>query len=456
MGRKKVTIEYIKNKRRRTATFQGRKSGLVKKAMELSILCSADIVLLIRDKDGDLTQYTSSNAENAKELLKSLDLENADTNKKYDELYLGKKEEEPAPVPDPPHKKPIYLPGHPQGITLEQAQQVHQTPQIVIGPNGQPFLVYATDQLYKGINGDGGGVGGVRGVGAGGGGGSGVSVHTRVDGSEDGVSLREEGRGTQSTIPSIAAPSPSPAPSSSNHMDTSRLESPESDFPHSLLGSGGQTSTSPTGLTNASPVPSSSPSPSPSPSPSTGKSRVQDDENSVDEDLRVSIPKRGGFVVAPLSAETSPSFSLNSQLFALAPMSFPTGINTPLGTPTPPPPVSTNTDSAPAMSAFPTTTASSSSSSATGSVVPPVPSSSQSHTYSISLAPQNSRPMSGQFTGFNLTPISQFDFQNMFGGSNAGSSGLTPNTAFPLSTPTTAFSGFHLPSPETSPGGNTK
>lgn len=81
MGRKKVSIEYIKNTKKRRVTFQGRKAGLVKKAMELSILCDAEIVLLIRNKDGDITQYSSSDPKQSKELLQAFDEQKGSTNK---------------------------------------------------------------------------------------------------------------------------------------------------------------------------------------------------------------------------------------------------------------------------------------------------------------------------------------------------------------------------------------
>ncbi len=40
-----------------------RKAGLIKKAMELSILCECEIAVLILDSNGDMTQYASSNVD---------------------------------------------------------------------------------------------------------------------------------------------------------------------------------------------------------------------------------------------------------------------------------------------------------------------------------------------------------------------------------------------------------
>ena len=45
MGKKNFKIEYIKDKRTPQLTFYKRKKGLLKKAMELSILCDVDIIL---------------------------------------------------------------------------------------------------------------------------------------------------------------------------------------------------------------------------------------------------------------------------------------------------------------------------------------------------------------------------------------------------------------------------
>ena len=53
MGRKKIKIERIKNERNRNITFIKRKKGLIKKAMELSVLCDAEIIVAIKSKDNE-------------------------------------------------------------------------------------------------------------------------------------------------------------------------------------------------------------------------------------------------------------------------------------------------------------------------------------------------------------------------------------------------------------------
>lgn len=60
MGRKKITIQYIKDERNRHVTFNKRKGGLIKKAMELSILCNCQISLVIFNAENQLFEYCST------------------------------------------------------------------------------------------------------------------------------------------------------------------------------------------------------------------------------------------------------------------------------------------------------------------------------------------------------------------------------------------------------------
>lgn len=64
MGRKKIQIEKIKDERSRSVTFQKRKIGIMKKAMELSILCDCEIALVIyATNDKCITFSTNGNFE---------------------------------------------------------------------------------------------------------------------------------------------------------------------------------------------------------------------------------------------------------------------------------------------------------------------------------------------------------------------------------------------------------
>ncbi|KAK9864243.1 hypothetical protein WJX84_008802 [Apatococcus fuscideae] len=63
MGRKKIRIEKIGDERNRQVTFTKRKNGLMKKAMELSVLCGCEISLVIFNSNGKLFQYSSTEME---------------------------------------------------------------------------------------------------------------------------------------------------------------------------------------------------------------------------------------------------------------------------------------------------------------------------------------------------------------------------------------------------------
>lgn len=56
MGRKKIAIEKIQDIRLRTVTLNKRKKGLIKKAMEISLLTGANLMVTIFDKEeGNIT-----------------------------------------------------------------------------------------------------------------------------------------------------------------------------------------------------------------------------------------------------------------------------------------------------------------------------------------------------------------------------------------------------------------
>jgi MADS-box transcription factor len=50
MGKSKISIQKIKDERLKKITFYKRRKGLLKKAMELSLLCEADILVGIYPK----------------------------------------------------------------------------------------------------------------------------------------------------------------------------------------------------------------------------------------------------------------------------------------------------------------------------------------------------------------------------------------------------------------------
>ena len=60
MGRGKIEIKKIENANSRQVTFSKRRSGLLKKAQELAILCDAEVAVIIFSNTGKLFEFSSS------------------------------------------------------------------------------------------------------------------------------------------------------------------------------------------------------------------------------------------------------------------------------------------------------------------------------------------------------------------------------------------------------------
>ncbi|XWS33388.1 hypothetical protein CRYUN_Cryun22dG0078000 [Craigia yunnanensis] len=77
MAREKIQIKKIDNATARQVTFSKRRRGLFKKAEELSILCDADVALIIFSSTGKLFEYASSSMKEIldKHNLRSKNLE---------------------------------------------------------------------------------------------------------------------------------------------------------------------------------------------------------------------------------------------------------------------------------------------------------------------------------------------------------------------------------------------
>uniref|UniRef100_A0A7N2RDA0 Uncharacterized protein n=1 Tax=Quercus lobata TaxID=97700 RepID=A0A7N2RDA0_QUELO len=72
MGRGKIVIKRIDNSTSRQVTFSKRKNGLLKKAKELSILCEAEVGLIIFSSTGRLYDYSSTSMKSVIERYKKL------------------------------------------------------------------------------------------------------------------------------------------------------------------------------------------------------------------------------------------------------------------------------------------------------------------------------------------------------------------------------------------------
>lgn len=70
MARGKTQIKRIENAASRQVTFSKRRSGLLKKAFELSVLCDAEVALIIFSPKGKLFEFSSSSAKKTIERYK--------------------------------------------------------------------------------------------------------------------------------------------------------------------------------------------------------------------------------------------------------------------------------------------------------------------------------------------------------------------------------------------------
>ncbi|KAK4751415.1 hypothetical protein SAY87_004897 [Trapa incisa] len=61
MRRRKLEMKRIEDKSSRQVTFLKRRSGLIKKARELSILCDVEVALLVFSSHGRLFEFCSGN-----------------------------------------------------------------------------------------------------------------------------------------------------------------------------------------------------------------------------------------------------------------------------------------------------------------------------------------------------------------------------------------------------------
>nr|ALF08467.1 SEPALATA-1 [Thalictrum thalictroides] len=68
MGRGKVELKRIENKINQQVTFAKRRNGLLKKAYELSVLCDAEVALIVFSNKGKLCEFCSSSS-----MLKTLE-----------------------------------------------------------------------------------------------------------------------------------------------------------------------------------------------------------------------------------------------------------------------------------------------------------------------------------------------------------------------------------------------
>ncbi|KAK6921028.1 Transcription factor, MADS-box [Dillenia turbinata] len=87
MGRGRVELKRIENKINRQVTFAKRRNGLLKKAYELSVLCDAEVAVIIFSSRGQLYEFCSSSS-----MVKTLE--------RYHECSYGNALEASLPIDD--------------------------------------------------------------------------------------------------------------------------------------------------------------------------------------------------------------------------------------------------------------------------------------------------------------------------------------------------------------------
>ncbi|XWS21948.1 hypothetical protein CRYUN_Cryun30bG0100700 [Craigia yunnanensis] len=70
MGRGKIEIKRIENTTNRQVTFCKRRNGLLKKTYELSVLCDAEVALIVFSSRGRLYEYSNNNIRSTIERYK--------------------------------------------------------------------------------------------------------------------------------------------------------------------------------------------------------------------------------------------------------------------------------------------------------------------------------------------------------------------------------------------------
>lgn len=79
-----IKIAYTEDAKKRLTTYKKRRMSVVKKAMELSILCGSEISLIIMDKSGECLNFSSAGDSRATlEKLEGLDQQPPVIKKEY-------------------------------------------------------------------------------------------------------------------------------------------------------------------------------------------------------------------------------------------------------------------------------------------------------------------------------------------------------------------------------------
>eukprot|EP00262_Sarcandra_glabra_P019305 TRINITY_DN723_c0_g1_i1.p1 TRINITY_DN723_c0_g1~~TRINITY_DN723_c0_g1_i1.p1 ORF type:complete len:225 (+),score=40.44 TRINITY_DN723_c0_g1_i1:32-706(+) len=151
MAREKIQIRKINNTTARQVTFSKRRRGLFKKAQELSILCDAEVALIIFSATGKLFEYSSSSM---KEILERHGMQ-AKNLPKLDQPSLGLQLDNSdytrlsKQIAEKNHQLRQIKGDDLQGLTIEELQQLEKT----LEGGLSRVLKRKGEQIMKEING---------------------------------------------------------------------------------------------------------------------------------------------------------------------------------------------------------------------------------------------------------------------------------------------------------------
>ncbi|CAI0454482.1 unnamed protein product [Linum tenue] len=133
MGRGRVELKRIENKINRQVTFAKRRNGLLKKAYELSVLCDAEVALIIFSNRGKLYEFCSTN-----NMLKALE--------RYQKCSYGAVEvNKPAKELESNYREYLKLKGRYEGL--------QRTQRNLLGEDLGPLNTKELEQLERQLEG---------------------------------------------------------------------------------------------------------------------------------------------------------------------------------------------------------------------------------------------------------------------------------------------------------------
>jgi hypothetical protein len=158
MAREKIQIKKIDNVTARQVTFSKRRRGLLKKAQELSVLCDADVALIIFSSTGKLFNYANSSMKEILERhhMHPRNLEKLEQHSLELQLVenstLVKLSKE---VAEKSHKLRQMRGEELHGLSLEELHQLEKSLEAglnrVIETKGEKIMKEITDLQQKGV-----------------------------------------------------------------------------------------------------------------------------------------------------------------------------------------------------------------------------------------------------------------------------------------------------------------